>query len=315
MFGGCMDERLYTLLRDLLGQPENPNSQWTYFKCPFCNHHRKKFAFNVQEHKWHCWVCKTRGNNLFSLLRKLNKWSTFKPRVEQIVKRIKPFKKQKSPIQISLPPQYISLRDPKDFPLKSKAINYLKRRGIGNYEIWKYDIGFCNRGQYEDRIIIPSFNEDNQLNYYTARTIHSHESFKYMNPRFQKDSVIIFENMINWNFPVVITQGMFDAITVNFNSVPLMGKTISKKLLQKILYYDADICLSLDNDAQEDQHQIITKMSKLGIENISFINLIEKDPSSMNRWDYWKYLLKHRKSYTQTTEFEMLKEKVGQMTL
>jgi hypothetical protein len=56
-------------------------------------------------------------------------------------------------------------------------------------------------------------------------------------------------------------------------------------------------------------------MSKLGIENISFINLVEKDPSSMNRWDYWKYLLKQRKSYTQTTEFEMLKEKVGQMTL
>ncbi len=108
---------------------------------------------------------------------------------------------------------------------------------------------------------------------------------------------------------------MFDAITVNFNSIPLMGKTISKKLLQKILYYDADICLSLDNDAEQDQHQMMTKMAKLGIENISFINLKQKDPSSMNRWDYWKFLLSERKNYTQTTEFEMLKEKVGQMTL
>jgi hypothetical protein len=37
--------------------------------------------------------------------------------------------------------------------------------------------------------------------------------------------------MINWNFPLILVEGMFDAITVNFNGVPLLGKTISKKLL------------------------------------------------------------------------------------
>ncbi len=310
-----MEERLYRLLRDLLGQPENPNSQWVYFYCPFCHHYKRKFAFNVQTHKWHCWVCKERGNNLFSLLRKLNKWSIYKSKVEDISKRAKLFKKQKSLIQISLPKQYISLQDSKDFPLKSKVINYLKRRGIGNYQIWKYDIGFCNKGQYEDRIIIPSFNEDNSLNYFTARTIHSYEPCKYLNPKFQKDSVIIFENMINWNFPIILTQGVFDAITVNFNSIPLLGKTVSKKLLEKILYYDAQVCFSLDNDAQEDQYDIMTKMVKLGIENVSFVNLKQKDPNSMNRWDYWKYLLTNRKKYTQVTQFERLKEKLYQLTL
>ena len=312
-----MDEQLYRLLRQLLGQPENPNIQWVYFYCPFCHHYRRKFAFNVQTHNWHCWVCKAKGNNLFSLLRKLNKWAVFKSRVEEITKRIHHFKKTpKSPIQVDLPNQYVSLLDAtKDFPLKSKAVNYLKRRGIGKYQMWKYDIGFCNKGQYQDRIIIPSFNEDNQLNYFVGRTIHSHQSFKYMNPKVQKDSVIIFENMINWNFPIIMTQGVFDAITVNFNGVPLLGKTASRKLLQKILFYDAEVCLSLDNDAQEDQHDVMVKMLKLGIENISFINIKQKDPNLMNRWDYWKFLLTNRRNYTQTTEFERLKEKVGQMSL
>ena len=123
------------------------------------------------------------------------------------------------------------------------------------------------------------------------------------------------ENMINWNFPIIMTQGVFDAITVNFNGVPLLGKTASRKLLQKILFYDAEVCLSLDNDAQEDQHDVMVKMLKLGIENISFINIKQKDPNLMNRWDYWKFLLTNRRNYTQTTEFERLKEKVGQMSL
>lgn len=121
--------------------------------------------------------------------------------------------------------------------------------------------------------------------------------------------------MINWNFPLILVEGMFDAITVNFNGVPLLGKTISKKLLQKILYYDAQVCISLDNDAQKDQYKLLNTMSKLGIENISFINLKQKDPNSMNRQDYWKYLLANRRKYTKITEFELLKERVGKISI
>jgi len=76
---------------------------------------------------------------------------------------------------------------------------------------------------------------------------------------------------------------MFDAMTVNFNAIPLMGKIIGNKLMEKLLYYDCDVYFSLDHDAQKDQHKMINKVSKKGLDNLYYINLKEKDPNDMGR--------------------------------
>lgn len=136
------------------------------------------------------------------------------------------------------------------------------------------------------------------------------ENRKYMNPRCQRNNVIMFENLINWNFPLIITQGIFDAMTVNFNAIPLLGKIINDTLIQKILYYDADVCLSLDNDAIAYQDKILAKLYSYGLQNLYYINLKDKDPSQMGRDKYWNYLFNNKQQYTQKTELQLIKNKL-----
>ena len=42
------------------------------FHCPFCHHHKKKLNINLENQKWHCWVCNAKGRALFHLLKRVN---------------------------------------------------------------------------------------------------------------------------------------------------------------------------------------------------------------------------------------------------
>lgn len=195
--------------------------------------------------------------------------------------------------------------------MKTRVLKYLKRREINIYQINKYNLGFCQVGRYQNRIIIPSYNKDSQLNYFTARSIQKHNSVKYINPPIQKNNIIMFQNLINWKFPVVLVQGIFDAMTVNFNAIPLMGKIVSQTLAQRLSYYDADIYLCLDKDAKQHQYQTMKKLHKIGLNNLHYMNITEKDANEMGRVGFWKELLNSSKQYTMQQELDILKQKIS----
>ncbi len=313
-----MQQKLSRFLQDLLGKPQDPDSTYVYYICPFCakmGKIKKKFSINRDTYQWKCWVCNQRGNNLYSLLRKLGKWH-LKQRLttlnikENLNTNQKPIASQQ---HLSLPKQFIPLSSNRQFLLKPKAIKYLKKRNITDYQIKKFNIGVCQSGRYQNRIIIPSYNQEGKLNYFTGRSMDPQQDLKYLNPKCHKDSIIVFQNMINWNFPVILTQGMFDAITVNFNSIPLMGKTISNKLLQKMAYYDAQVIVSLDNDAQESQQKIVNKLNNIGLYQVYYVNLNQKDPNQLGRRQYWQFLLNNKKKFTISSSLDLLKQKIGKI--
>ena len=73
--------------------------------------------------------------------------------------------------------------------------------------------------------------------------------FKYKNPETTKD-IIFFENLINWSQPIVLCEGVFDAIAIKRNAIPILGRGLSHSLLKKILSSDLeDIYIALDKDA------------------------------------------------------------------
>ncbi len=198
--------------------------------------------------------------------------------------------------------------------MKNKALKYLKKRNIGQYEIYKYNIGICESGKYQNRIIIPSYNKYNQLNYFTARTMDNEVQPKYLNPRgIKKDEVVVFQSLINWEYPVVLVQGIFDAMTVNFNSIPLLGKTVNKALLQTILLYDAQVIVALDNDAYNDELKLLKKLYKSGINNLYYLFLDKnnKDPNTMGCIKFWDYLNKNIKQFNENSELDILKYKLN----
>ena len=57
--------------------------------------------------------------------------------------------------------------------------------------------------------------------------------------------------------PVVLVEGMFDAIAVRRNSIPLLGKIMSDKLKQVLIETKPpEVYVMLDRDAQKEAMKI-----------------------------------------------------------
>ena len=62
----------------------------------------------------------------------------------------------------------------------------------------------------------------------------------------------MFENQINWNEPITLVEGVFDAMAVKRNSIPILGKFIPTKLNEAIFKNRVkNINILLDEDAQQ----------------------------------------------------------------
>ena len=156
---------------------------------------------------------------------------------------------------------------------------YLTKRGITKGDIIRYGIGYCDGGLYSNRVIIPSYNSDGELNYFVGRDFYK-GGMKYKNPPVSKN-VIGFDLFINWDEPIVLCEGVFDAIAIKRNAIPLFGKTVPKLLMKKIYEKCTNtIYILLDRDAMKDSIKMIDGFMKNGI-NVYFVNLEDDDPSDM----------------------------------
>jgi DNA primase len=211
---------------------------------------------------------------------------------------------------ISLPKEFISLaEEPKGFnPEYKNAMYYLTQRGITIKDIIKYNIGYCKEGLYAQRVIIPSYNSDGSLNYFISRSYYPENKMKYKNPPISKN-VICFESQVNWKEPIILCEGVFDAITIKRNAIPLLGKFPSKQLVEKIFMSGVNnIIISLDNDAMNEALKAAEYFRKNGI-NVKMMYLKDKDAADMGYEKFYEELNK-------TTEFnseELLLAKINQL--
>ena len=129
-------------------------------------------------------------------------------------------------------------------------------------------------------VIIPSYDENGVLNFFTGRSYYKDSSFKHKNPKVSKD-IIGFDLHINWSKPITIVEGAFDAIAVKRNAIPLFGKIILDKLKKKIIEQNvSDVYISLDKDARSKALDICQYFIDNGI-NVYLVELEEEDPSDL----------------------------------
>ena len=285
MLNNTQKNTVISTLSSTLGLYSTLRGNELAFYCPFCHHHKQKLQVNTETQKWHCWTCNSGGKKLTSLLRKLDVDKKTISVIREIYGDTNYSHSQEdseTKIFISLPKEYISLaNEPKGFnPEYKHAIHYLTQRGIGIAEIVKYGIGYCKDGLYARRIIIPSYNSDGSLNYFISRSYYSEERMKYKNPPISKN-IICLDSQINWNEPVILCEGVFDAITIRRNAIPLLGKFPSKTLVEKIFMNGVtDIVISLDNDAINEALKVSDYFRKQGI-NVRLMMLKDKDAAEM----------------------------------
>jgi hypothetical protein len=178
-------------------------------------------------------------------------------------------------------------------------LSYLYKRGIDDSDILKYNIGYCDEGVYSNRIIIPSYDSEGQLNFFVGRDFYN-SKMKYRNCTTTKD-IIGFELFINWDEPIILCEGVFDAMSFKRNAIPLFGKTVMNKLQKKIIESKVKtIYLALDNDAMVDAVKISENFINNGID-VRMMKLKEKDPNEIG-FENLLYLIQR----TETTRFSDL---------
>ena len=278
-------QQVINILNEVLGPGTSMKGDEQAHYCPFCHHHKKKLQVNLETQQWHCWVCDAKGKKIQRLLKKLQVDSHKLKKIYEIYGDdyvIYSNDSDEEKIELKLPKEFQSLlKEPKGFnPLFRKVKEYADKRGITREDIIRYNIGYCDGGLYSNRIIIPSYDSDNRLNYFIARSVYDEEKFKYKNPPVSKN-IIMFENQINWDEPITLVEGVFDAMAVKRNVIPLLGKFIPKKLNESIYKKGVKkINILLDTDAQEQALYYTMQLQNQGIKTQN-IKPLDKDASEM----------------------------------
>jgi hypothetical protein len=152
---------------------------------------------------------------------------------------------------------------------------------------------------------VPSYDENFNLNFFVSRSIFEEDNLKYKNPKVSKD-VIGFESFINWEEPITLVEGVFDAITARYNTIPLFGKIIQPRLLEKILLRKPPkVIVALDNDAISDSIKISSLLLREGID-VSVVRMEQKDINEMGFKDFSSL-----KSVTPPTDsYDIIKQRI-----
>jgi DNA primase len=279
---------LISLLSQILGDYKEFGKGEVYFTCPFCHRHTKKFAVNLNKNAFHCWHCGAKGRSLITLFKRLDVSPSQLKELRSLLSedQIKNYVEEDTKTELYLPPGFKPLWVPSKSIHYSNAIKYLKNRGITGYDIIRYQMGYTMDGPYANRIIIPSYDSNNKLNYFLARSFYE-SGLKYKNPPVSKN-VIVFENQINWKMPLVLCEGVFDAIAIRRNAVPLLGKFVPRKLLKMMIKNQVkEVYVALDDDALVDAREIERILTNNGM-SVKLVNLDKKDPSELGFTDTWK---------------------------
>lgn len=266
------------ILEDILGDynMHNDYKGQMSFDCPVCSYDIKglehgdgkgNLEVNYKYNVFKCWVCaeshETHGS-IFKLVKKfgnpkqLKNYLLLKPdEGEDFSKRV--YK------TVKLPQDFIPFKEASEglkmTPYYKQAYNYIKSRNITDLMVQMYNIGFCYRGIYENRIIIPSYDCERRINYFIARSYLNRTKMKYKNPEAQKELIIFNEYLVDWNETIYIVEGAFDSIFIP-NAIPLLGKFMSDHLFHTLYEkVKGKIIIVLDPDAWNDAERLYHKLN------------------------------------------------------
>jgi DNA primase len=305
-----VNELLVNLVNTVLGTSKRTARGNQAYHCPFCNHHKPKLEINFTENKkghnpWHCWVCGKKGKTIKGLFKLLKASSDKFIELSKLVKTGSQVEEVIVQNVVELPKEFKQILDNTDLKAR-QAYNYLKKRNVTDDDIIKYNIGYCDFGRYANMVIIPSYDKDGSLNYFTGRSFEQDPFIKYRNPECSRD-IIPFELFINWDSPLVLCEGPFDAIAIKRNAIPLLGKNIQSSLLKRIVQSTVKkIYIALDTDAIKQALKHCEYLLNQGKE-VYLVELDGKDPSDLG-FSYFTKLIQNTEPIDQ---YDLMEKKIS----
>lgn len=227
--------------------------------CPSVSRNKKKLVIRTDNFLVHCWVCGIKSKNLYNILRKYIPGATTEFRETFLGSK-------EINLIDDIEENYVEeLRLPKGFILLAEVMNdssteikqaiwYLKhRRKILDRDFWYFKYGITLEDErYKNRIIIPSFDEEGDLNFFTTRSIRDKISLKSVHCNQAKRTGMAFNEInVDWSEELTIVEGPFDLVRCNDNATCMLGSDLDENhyLFQKIVENHTPVVLAYDDDA------------------------------------------------------------------
>lgn len=327
------------MLDSMLGESKSEldHSLQLEYPCPRCvekygklEEMKHNLSVSLSRFKFHCWKCDAEGDeSMMGNLSKLFRMYGGDSMLREYMSKISSLKSsglysltgEDKGIEVEIEEEVVTLPDGyipfvEGCKCNNKALEYLQKRGIGWDVINKHRIGYTNfvnsDKRLSHRIILPSYDEYGNLNYWVGRDYTgSSKRTKYVNPKVEKRNIIFNEGMLSWDADVTIVEGPFDHIVVP-NSVPLLGKSLNSKYK---LYWDviskanANVNIMLDGDAREamlDTYRLLNHGRLL--DKVRYVPMLDdEDPSSVYERYGWRGVAKRLSESVKVSEVFMLK--------
>lgn len=302
-------ESIKLIVDRVLGSPKRDyggSGDWYEYNCPYCAEENMgtpddKYNMAIQignDGLWgHCWKC-LHSDKLYKIIKKFGAQGDVEDFKEEI-RAIRESKLYNLSSDLIDTDDEIFVDEELKFPeglrpilegdwFCKDALKYLESRGLNMKIIDEYKIGCVppNKGRFSKRIVIPSYDEYNDLNYWVARDYTGKAKTKIFNPNVDKKSIIFNENRINWYEPITLVEGPFDHIVVP-NSICLLGKTLDEDcyVFQKLASKSHSLInIMLDDDAEDDAIKMYCFLNDYFPDRVRIIFT----PNSYDASDYYR---------------------------
>jgi hypothetical protein len=295
--------------------------------CPFCNHPNKnklKLAIHLEKDLFHCWLCGKKGSNVSYVVSKIN--PNKKREAESIFKaRVK----KTFDLNINLFTDDVIIEEenvflPDGFRLLVEEFNssdpnvrdifkYAIKRGFNKHKMWMLKIGCSTNKEFYRSLIMPSFDCNGNLNFYTSRKIDvdSNSPVKYKNANISKKNIVFNEINIDWKLPLTLVEGPLDLIKTNDNATCLLGSSLTEDmyLFKKIVENKTKINLALDSDVYYKSLKIAKTLSQYDVQ-VSILDTRSADDVGDMSHEQFDKILNESKVYK---ENDTLLAKIAQL--
>ena len=339
-----MFEEIYKILVEFLGESKQGGyDRDTYqyqFGCPRCIDEygedealKYHLDVNIKDGVFKCWKCVSQDEDMQGKLGKLIKMYGSADLYKKYKEAIKSIKESHlyelsdfSGLTISFEANtYVRL--PKTFRRininkchDKRLLEYLYKRKINQEFIDKFSLGYTTWDEEDysmrNRIIIPSYDEFGDLNYYLGRDYTGKSKLRYKNCDADKKEIVFQESLINWDSTIYLCEGSFDAMRFPSNGIAMLGKSLGNEyvLYKKIMERaNADVVIALDGDTAEIETKKIYKLLNVGrlFGKVKYIDLWNgispyKDMSEIYEHDGKKGILNVLKQVKQYNEIDLI---------
>jgi len=256
-------KRKLQLIESIFGQVNRTASgKNVSILCPVCiangkKTEKKKLSICLESGIYHCWVCETKGANIGKLAIKNNYlqkdaskelYSIYNNKKEETSNEVEKIIND----QVLLPDDFSLLAISKDTNSAVSAKKYLYERNFSDDDFWRFKPGISNKYPFKNRIIFPSFDSNQNLNYFIARSYDSNEKKRYYNCSKSRKNIIFNEVFLDFKKTLILTEGIFDLVHCPYNSTCILGSWIDGGylLFKKIIKNRTPVILCLDPDAK-----------------------------------------------------------------